>query len=375
MESCDALVVGGGPAGSTCAWQLKEAGMDVLVVDKAPFPRHKPCAGWVTPPIWDALRIRPEDYPPNLVLQTISALRTGVIGDSCRETRYEHPVSYGIRRCEFDNHLLARSGARRATQAVTRLRRSGGAWIVNEAIRTPLLIGAGGHFCPVARFLGARLGEEPIVAAQEVEFRMDARQLSRCRVEADAPELYFTPDVKGYGWCFRKGEFLNVGLGREDRTRLTEHVRGFVEFLQREGRVPAELSSAWQGHAYLLYDTRARTLLDDGVLLVGDAAGVAYTPSGEGIRPAVESGLLAARTLLAARGDYSRASLQRYVHDLDARLGTSRALRALAGWLPASFIPLAARAVLDTAWLARSIVVERWFLRRHQPALNLPPAV
>src|SRR4029453_5576054 len=108
----------------------------------------------------------------------------------------------------------------------------------SESVRTPLLIGAGGHFCPVARFLGARLGEEPIVAAQEVEFRMDARQLSRCRVEGGAPELSFTPDVKGYGWCFRKGEFLNVGLGREDRTRLTEHVRGFVEFLQRKGRIP-----------------------------------------------------------------------------------------------------------------------------------------
>ncbi|MGH8709796.1 MAG: FAD-dependent oxidoreductase, partial [Burkholderiales bacterium] len=48
-DSCDVLIVGGGPAGSTCAWQLVRASFDVLVLDKHTFPRDKVCAGWITP--------------------------------------------------------------------------------------------------------------------------------------------------------------------------------------------------------------------------------------------------------------------------------------------------------------------------------------
>ncbi len=51
MITCDALIVGGGPAGSTCAWKLRQAGLDVMVVDAAVFPRDKVCAGWITPQV------------------------------------------------------------------------------------------------------------------------------------------------------------------------------------------------------------------------------------------------------------------------------------------------------------------------------------
>src|SRR3989304_302592 len=57
MHSCDVLIVGGGPAGSTCAWQLVRAGLDVLVMDKQVFPRDKVCAGWVTPPVGKSLQL------------------------------------------------------------------------------------------------------------------------------------------------------------------------------------------------------------------------------------------------------------------------------------------------------------------------------
>ena len=51
MDRCDVLIVGGGPAGSSCAWRLVTAGLDVVVVDKANFPRDKVCAGWITPAV------------------------------------------------------------------------------------------------------------------------------------------------------------------------------------------------------------------------------------------------------------------------------------------------------------------------------------
>ena len=62
MAQCDVLVVGGGPAGSSCARALAAAGMEVLVLDRAVFPRPKVCAGWVTPQVFTTLEIEPRDY-------------------------------------------------------------------------------------------------------------------------------------------------------------------------------------------------------------------------------------------------------------------------------------------------------------------------
>ena len=83
------------------------------------------------------------------------------------------------------------------------------------------VVGAGGHFCPVARATGAKGSGETAVAAQEIEFEMSPQQKAVCRVDGERPELYFTPDLKGYGWVFRKGDYLNIGLGREDKHRLS----------------------------------------------------------------------------------------------------------------------------------------------------------
>src|SRR5579862_3658801 len=112
MQTCDCLVVGGGPAGSSCARALVQSGFDVLVLDKAEFPRDKVCAGWITPAVIDELQIDLGDYRRERVLQPITGFRTGMIGGGPVFTRYDRPVSYGIRRCEFDHYLLARSGAR-----------------------------------------------------------------------------------------------------------------------------------------------------------------------------------------------------------------------------------------------------------------------
>ena len=51
MRSCEVLIVGGGPAGSSAAWRLRRAGADVLVLDRERFPRLKLCAGWITPQV------------------------------------------------------------------------------------------------------------------------------------------------------------------------------------------------------------------------------------------------------------------------------------------------------------------------------------
>jgi flavin-dependent dehydrogenase len=107
VDTCDVLIAGGGPAGSACAWQLRKAGFDVIVVDKATFPRDKVCAGWITPQIVDELQIDVDAYRDGRTFQPITGFRVGLVGaPEAVEATYNHPVSFGIRRCEFDHYLL-----------------------------------------------------------------------------------------------------------------------------------------------------------------------------------------------------------------------------------------------------------------------------
>lgn len=371
MQQSDVLILGGGPAGSSCARRLVQAGLDVTLLDKQIFPRDKVCAGWVTPEVAASLGLDLSAYADGHTLQPIRGFRTGLMHRALLETRFKQPVSYGIRRCEFDHYLLARSGARlQLGESLEDLEYRQGQWTLNRRYRAPLLIGAGGHFCPVARHLGASPGAgELSVAAKELEFPLDARQQADCPVDGEVPELYFCSDLKGYGWAVRKGGFLNIGLGREDRHQLSRHLQKFCAELQRQGRIPAELPGRFHGHAYLLYHHSPRPLLDTGVLLIGDAAGLAYPESGEGIRPAVESALLAADCVLAAGGDYSRPALSVYARWLEQRFGKRRQQPSPA-WL-AGLRRAAGRRILASPWATRRLVIERWFLHRSQAALGL----
>ena len=206
--------------------------------------------------------------------------------------------------------------------------------------------------------------------AQEIEFELTPRQREACPVDPAVPEIQFCGDLRGYGWAFRKGDWLNVGLGREDPGRLTAHVEAFREALVSRGRIPKDTPRRFNGHAYLLYAHTVRRIHDDGVLLVGDAAGLAYPESGEGIRPAVESGLIAAQVILEARGDYGASSLAAYEKRLVERFGSRRPGAAATDLLPSWLKRARAHRLLSTEWFARHVVVRRWFLRAHQPTLT-----
>ncbi len=370
-HTCDVLIIGGGPAGSSCAWSLRQAGLDVLVMDGTAFPRDKVCAGWITPQVIAALHIDCDDYRHGRTFQPIAGFRTGMIGGTREiETTYDRPVSFGIRRCEFDHYLLRRSGARlRLGTPVSSIRRDGAHWIVNGSVTTPMLIGAGGHFCPVARYLNPALEGAPVVVAHEAEFPLEPDDGPRWATTPEIPELYFSRDLNGYGWLFRKGEYLNIGIGRLDRKSLPPASAEFVAFLRARARIPAAARWRWRGHAYLISDQPRRRAIDAGVLLVGDAAGLAYPQSGEGIRPAVESGLMAASAIIDARGDYSRERLAGYSKRLRDRFRLRDRRQVVPEPMPAS---LAARLVpwlLRRRRFTRHVVLDRWFLHAHDPAL------
>jgi geranylgeranyl reductase family protein len=371
-SSCDILIVGGGPAGSTCARVLRRAGLDVTILDKSRFPRDKVCAGWITPQVVEELDIDLDDYRRERVLQPITGFITGLGERAAPPVRYADVVSYGIRRCEFDHYLLQRSGAHlRLGEPLQSLRREGERWIANGEVSASLVIGAGGHFCPVARFLGAQLGkDERAICAQEIEFEMSPAQAEECAVQPDQPELYFCDDLRGYGWCFRKGAYLNVGLGREGNERLTALVQSFGRWLADQGRIPAGLTERFKGHAYLLYSHAARSVVGDGMLLIGDAAGLAYPQSGEGIRPAVESGMIAAEVILGAAGDYRRERLAEYDARLQARFGVRSPAVDRKSLIPPRLRMSLARTLMRRRWFNRRVVLDRWFLHSSQPALS-----
>jgi hypothetical protein len=218
MRQVETIIVGGGPAGSTCARHLVMHGRDVLVLDKARFPRLKLCAGWITAKVMRDLDFTAPDYPhPILPLD----IRTHVFRLPFGLRWFPTPgPDYSIRRVEFDAWLLARSGAEVVEHEVKSIRREGDKeggkraemYVIDNAYSCRYLVGAGGTMCPVRRalFPDGRIKSRQIVTLEQ-EFEYPARP--------DVCHLYFfRRGLIGYAWMVPKGNgFVNVGLAARRR--------------------------------------------------------------------------------------------------------------------------------------------------------------
>ena len=307
MTTDDVLVVGGGPGGSTAAWRLARAGARVRVLDAAVFPRVKLCAGWVTHAALADLALDPASYPHTI--QPFAGV-TVAVGQREHETAWQRTASFGIVRAEFDAFLLRRAAAAGArVDEGVRVREvtvaQDGVTVAGDDGRTwraAVVVGAGGHGCPVARALGGGRLDAPVVVTQESETRVGAGCLRGLTRRHGTPELIAEPDFAGYGWYFTKGDFLNVGVGAIGGLPIRQRLLRLLARLRGDGRLPADLVlTPFRGHAYSVRRGRARTLAGERFLLVGDAAGLAHDLSGEGIGPAVRSATLAADALVAGR--------------------------------------------------------------------------
>jgi len=377
MKSFDVLIIGGGPAGSTLAYSLlrknlNSSGFKVGILDKKIFPRAKVCAGWVTPDVMRLLNIDLVDYAKGRVLQKISGFKISQLNQKQVESHYPgEPVSYGIRRFEFDDYLLKRCGAELILgEAFKKMEKIHDGWIINDKYQANLIIGAGGHYCPVARAIDSKGVSELAVVAQEAEFKMDAQQQSNCSIKKDVPELFFTPDLMGYGWVFRKGDYLNIGLGREDKNKLSGHVKSFCDYLVAQGKIPKDIAAKYNGHAYLLYNHAVRDMVAENVLLVGDSAGLAYPQSGEGIRPAIESSLIAADVIRNCNNNYCSENLQPYNKMMKNRFGERLPTPDMMERLPLFLKRIFASQLMKTHWFTKNIITDKWFLQSHQSPMR-----
>ncbi len=297
------IIVGGGPAGAACARILAQNGINFIILDRAAFPRYKPCAGWLTPRVWRDLQMEPREYPHDLTHYSRFQVW---IKDFHFQLRTHQ---YAIRRIEFDDWLIHPVVQQLIQHTVKQIELVDGEYVVDGTYTAPIIVGAGGTHCPVRqKFFGGQ-PQGTLIVAQEEEFLYDYND-DRCHL------WFFQNALPGYTWYFPKANgVLNVGVGgsasglKNHDDTLKRHWKLLEEKLYRMGLVRGYKFKP-AGHSYLLRAS-APVLRVGNALLAGDALGMATLDMGEGITPSIESGIRAARAILENKS-YSINDIPRY---------------------------------------------------------------
>jgi geranylgeranyl reductase family protein len=290
----DSIVVGAGPAGSTCAYRLAAAGTSVLLLDRAAFPRDKPCGGGVT---GRAARLVP--FPLDPVVEDVvtrAELRLRYGRSFAREGRA--PLVLMTQRRRLDAYLAehaVEAGAEfRDATKVERVEASDDGVSVTvaggERLVARTLIGADGVNGVTARALG--LGGNQAVGVA-IEGNLGYERLREDYRGRLVLELGVVPG--GYGWVFPKGDHVNFGVGGWEREGplLRKHL---ARLCAAHGVDPDELEDL-RGFRLPLRAPRS-TMARGRTLLVGDAAGLIDPVSGDGMFEGFLSAKLAAEAAL-----------------------------------------------------------------------------
>jgi geranylgeranyl reductase family protein len=325
----DVIVVGAGPGGSAAASFLARRGADVLLLDKSDFPRDKVCGDGLTPQaLYWCERLGCIDEVLAQTQGVIHDCDLFVNGNRVLTGGFPDGTAYPdfavlLDRRRFDHTLMRNAlanGARfRAGVRVRGIERDAEAATVlartptgTEAFRGRIVIGADGVTSAVSRAIGNTLKDGVMAVSLRTYYR-------GVKVSGAPIRVYFDHDYfPGYGWLFvDDAGFANIGLGYAfDRkfplADLGACFRRFIATELADALRDAERCGGVSGGSAAFY--RPRRVVDDHVMLIGDAANQADPLNGGGIHKAMESAYLAAEAALAAleTGDLSRRGLQRY---------------------------------------------------------------
>ncbi|MDM0106094.1 NAD(P)/FAD-dependent oxidoreductase [Variovorax sp. J22R24] len=313
---CEVLVIGAGPAGSACAQVLARAGFDVVLADQQAFPRDKVCGDGLIPDAHRALdRLGVLD---EVLARARSATHVGCVGP--RGGRVELPAHLAVMpRRELDEILRQAS------------LRAGVRWLAPARFEAPLLDGD-------RQVIGARLTRpDGVIQALRARWTVLATGAASVPLEAAGLCTRRTPsgialrgyvrndamvhrvkglDVvwhralrRGYGWIFPcAGGVFNIGVGIT-HSRADAPDVNLRELFATFTRVYAPARELMEGGEPLgpLKGAPLRCSLDGatwsrpGLLVAGEAAGSTYLFTGEGIGKALETGMLAARSIAEGR--------------------------------------------------------------------------
>lgn len=314
----DALILGAGPAGASAAWSLAKAGRRVLLLEKDPLPRVKPCGGGVSPQVAQWFDF---DFSP-VISNRVTRMRFTWKGGEALEAPLEtrEPL-WMVKRSEFDHFLVKQAAAKGAevedgTPALG-LRFEGGAWTVDTPAgprRGRYLIAADGAKGPAAKWLGFTDRKRYIAGALEAEF-------PGLPADPRVVHLDFGTVMKGYAWNFPKGDGQGLGLGAlrgKQEKDLRKLLAGYTETFGvplSACHLMAHPIHCWDGD---------QALHTQNAVLAGEAACVVDPFTAEGIRPSIFSGLRAAEALHRALAGEDRA-LEGYSRVMQEQWGSEMA--------------------------------------------------
>lgn len=348
----EVIVVGGGPAGSTVAAAVAEAGHRVLLLDKARFPRHKACSDYVNPAaarlleemgVLDEALLLGARRMDGMVVHAPSGARftadyaraepgRWALGLSRKQLDYlllERARSFGVQVVEHAHvRGLARDG-KRVTGVTATIEG------VAETIHAPIVIGADGRNSIVRRELDLDVPLRWPRKTGLVTHYRKVRDLDR------QGEMHIGSDVYA-GFAVIEDDMTNLTVVAPDRTieRRTGSVEAFfADALESLPEVARKLEGAERVGTIRgvgSMGARARRITGDGFVLVGDAASFLDPFAGEGVYEAMRGALLAAPVVCAAlkQGDTSAAALRPYAA---ARLREFTAKRTVS-WIVQGFI-------------------------------------
>ena len=328
--TADVIVVGAGPAGSTTAFHLAQAGLDVLLLEKTRFPREKVCGDGLTPRAVKQLVAMGIDVSEEAGWLRNKGLRVISAG---KQLELDWPElasypDYGLvrKRDDFDERL-----ARQAEKAGARLHEQCNVSGPIRDERTGRIVGVTARLGPDKREVSFRA---PVVVAADGNSSRLSLAMGRHRDEKRpmgvAVRTYFTTPrhdddyleswfelwdrrgprkklLPGYGWVFGMGDGTsNVGLGVLNSSPAfkdldwREVLRAWCASMPEEWQfTPEHMTGPIRGAALPMAFNR-RPHYARGLLLVGDAGGLVNPFNGEGIAYAMESGRMAAEVISQA---------------------------------------------------------------------------